>query len=857
MEKLTPMMAQYMDIKSKYTDCILMFRLGDFYEMFLDDAIVASEILQITLTSRNKKKPKEKMCGIPYHALDSYLSKLTRAGKKVALCDQITKPDGKGIVKREVVRVVSPGTTFDESILDKKSNNYISCLVEKYNKFAFAFCDLTTGDFKVTENDNISALENIFSRINPTECIVSKKLMEENITVKSFLNKHKDVYIFNFDFTENAGKFLKNSFGVHSLKSFGLEDMQLSIYASAMLFSYLKETQKSDLKHISAIKYFKDSRFMSLDESCIYNLELFFTNKKRKREGSLNWVMDQTVTAMGGRMLKNWMLNPLLDKQEINFRLDKVSVFYNQSQLLRKTREIMSKFYDMERLLSRLSLGSGNARDMNAMKFSLIQIPKIKELLFEIKDFAQLNDDLNPLLELTDKIDKAILDDPGISLRDGGIIRDGYNTELDDLRSISHEGKSFISQMREREIKRTGISSLKIKYNKVFGYYIELSNSNLNSVPDDYIRKQTLVNAERFITPELKEYEEKVLNAESRIKELEFDLFYEVRMEIIKNIVSLQKNANIIAALDVLSNFAFIASKNNYVKPEIVAGNVIQIKNGRHPVVENISSTNSFISNDTLIDESSNFMLITGPNMGGKSTYLRQVAIIALMAQIGSFVPAAEAKLSIVDNIFTRVGASDNLVEGESTFMVEMQETSYILHNATENSLVILDEVGRGTSTYDGVSIAWSITEYIHSTIKSKTLFATHYHELTELTDKLERAKNMSVAVSENDNGVKFLYKIIDGATSKSYGIEVAKLAGMPEEITDRSYEVLAELESKNLNRKQKSTDQMRLFDTVDSKNHKSIREKSKLKKELEKININELTPLLALQKLNELKNKF
>lgn len=841
MGKLTPMMAQYKAIKEKYKDCILMFRMGDFYEMFFEDAVEASGIMQITLTSRNKGGASSApMCGVPFHAIDQYLPKLTRAGKKVAICDQMTEPNGKGIVEREVVRVVTPGTTFDEGLLDRKANNYVACVVEgsaragEDSRYGLAYADVTTGDFRVTELESFADLENEMQRIDASECICDEELIA----------RIRQGYVFPYFYSKDAESALKEYFEVKSLKVFGLEGQKLAVSAAGMLFEYLKETQKTDLNHIQKISYYGMNDFMPLDEACIRNLELFRTSRGKK-EGSLVWVMDNSVTAMGGRMLRNWVLHPLLKKSDIDVRLREVEKFVKDSGLMREVREELGKIYDVERLLSRLSLGTGNARDLVAMKESLKVIPGLNKLTgAKMAEFPKL----------ISLIEKAINDECPISVRDGGMIRDGYNSELDDLRSISTEGKTFIKNLQEREAKRTGINSLKVKFNKVFGYYIEISNTNLSAVPDDYIRKQTLVNAERFITPELKEYEEKVLNAEDRIKELEYELFYQVRLEVVKEIVRLQQTAKAVAELDVYSCFAFNAEKFGYCKPEILEDSGIKIVSSRHPVIERMGA--DFVPNDCEMNEKQSFLLITGPNMGGKSTYLRQVALCVLMAQIGSFVPAESAKIGVVDRIFTRVGASDNLVAGESTFMVEMQEASYILNHATDRSLIILDEVGRGTSTYDGVSIAWAITEYIHDKVKAKTLFATHYHELIELAERLDAARNMSVAVRENEKeGVVFLYKVVDGGVDKSYGIEVAKLAGLPVNVVSRARGVLCELESKRITKKRVNPDQIEMFEDrrAVSGIKKSHRE---VLKDLQDVDVNNLTPIEALRKLNEMKKK-
>ncbi len=857
MSTLTPMMAQYREIKSKYSDCIVMFRLGDFYEMFFEDAILASKILQITLTARNKGGDgKAPMCGIPYHAIDNYLSKLTRAGKKVAICDQITEPNGKTLVEREVTRVVTPGTTFDENILQQKANNYVACVFGSDDKFALAYADITTGDFKTTELNGIKELEAELARINPAECIYERNWLEENGEVKKIFERLRQIFVFPFDYYKDPEESLKKHFEINSLSVFGLENKKLAIASSSMLLEYLKETQKTDLKHVQKISFYAISEFMPLDESCIRNLEFFFTNREGEREGSLIWVLDQTMTNMGGRMCRNWLLHPLLNVAAICERLDKIEIFVKDSNFLRDLRDKLGNIHDIERLLSRLSLGTGNARDLVALKISLNVLPEIKKLIGEKEKLSDINENIFEFEELKNLIENAIIEEAPLSVRDGGMIKKGFNQELDELLSISLEGKTFLKNLQEKEIERTGINSLKVRFNKVFGYYLEISNANLKSVPEDYIRKQTLVNAERFITPELKEYEEKILNAEEKIKNLEYELFYQVRIEVVKQLRELQKTAQSIAILDVVSNFAFIAVKNNYCKPEISDNDEIEILNGRHPVIEQIGVSKDFVPNDCVFTKERKFSLITGPNMGGKSTYLRQNALIILMAQIGCFVPAERAKISIVDKIFTRVGASDNLVRGQSTFMVEMQEASYILNNATEKSLIILDEIGRGTSTYDGVSIAWAIMEFIHDNIKAKTLFATHYHELIELAEKLESCANLSAAVRENEKeGVVFLYKIVEGGVDKSYGIEVAKLAGLPKEVLTRARGVLKELEEKHIQRQRSNIDQMDLFEER-KREHQVIKAKEKsLLNELKELDLENLTPLQAMQKLNDIRN--
>lgn len=889
-------MAQYKAIKEQYSDAILMFRLGDFYEMFFEDALEASKILQITLTTRDKNSEvKTPMCGIPYHAVDNYLGKLTRAGKKVAICDQVTPPDGKGIVQREVVRVVTPGTTFDSGILDEKVNNFIAAIVSGKEGFGLAYCDVTTGEFKVTGVANLRELEGEIAKVGPSECIMARELLEEP-KVKQLLMNFKNTFSFPYGFKAEGEEFLKEHFGVQSLNIFGLEGEKVLNQAAAMLMSYLRETQKTEMKNVQKIVRYETRETMALDRTLIRNLEIFQNNYDGKREGSLMWVMDRTLNAMGGRALRQAVLNPLMNREQIEKRLELVEKLVNNSSLLREVREEMGKIYDIERLLSRLALGIGNARDLNALRVSLEVLPKVKAVI--ASELGELSTEIENLEELCELVARAIREDAPMSVREGGMIASGYNAELDDLRDISTEGKTFIRELQEREIKRSGIASLKVKFNKVFGYYIEISNANRGSVPEDYIRKQTLVNAERYITPELKEYEEKVLTAEDRIKELEYNLFHEVRMAVVEKMLAIQKTARAIGKLDMLGSLAELAVSNNYCRPEIskadgAAGRAeLVIKAGRHPVVEMLVGRENFVGNDCKMGifseaksgdssqtEAENrtiesyprgqlFSLITGPNMGGKSTYLRQVALIVLMAQIGSYVPAEAARIGLVDRIFSRIGASDHMSRGESTFMVEMQEAAYILNNASERSLIILDEIGRGTSTYDGVSIAWAMMEYIHDKIGARTLFATHYHELIDLAERLPKAENLSVAVRENEKeGVVFLYKILKGATDKSYGIEVAKLAGLNAEIVGRARGVLGQLESKHIKRMKGNPDQLGLFveeQKVERAEHGELRvhagadqitAENPLLSELKNLDINSMTPLQAMQKLNEMKS--
>ncbi len=778
------MMRQYRQMKEQHTDAILFFRLGDFYEMFFEDALLASKLLQITLTARNKGEHKAPMCGVPYHAANNYIAKLTRLGHKVAICEQLSDPRQPGIVKRDVVRVITPGTTLDEHILEAKSNNFVMAITRDAERFGLAYADISTGEIKTTEVENFKELMTELERIRPSEVILSSALMKSDFFSR-LKNAHPDMFFFAHDasnITENA---------------------------STLLLNYLQETQKTDLSHLQNVQHYQLSEFMPLDEATLKNLELISTLRENKKEGSLLWVLDQTVTSMGGRKLKFILTHPLQDAEQIRARLESVDELFCNQRVIADMREILQQMPDFERMLARLSLGHGNARDLNGLKHALQTVPSLQSMLMALQSplLKAILNDMDAMDDLVALIEKTIVVEPPISVREGSMIKDGFNAELDAFKKINREGKDFIQSLQEKEIKRTGINSLKVRFNNVFGYYIEVSKANLQAVPDDYIRKQTLVNAERFMTPELKEYEEKVVGAEEKIMILEYEIFNDLRLRVVKEIRRIQKLANAVAMLDTICSFAFVALQNRYCKPTITddignaatdrhSQNHILIENGRHPVVERMNAAGQFVGNDALLDhDMQQLLLITGPNMGGKSTYLRQIALIALMAHIGSFVPAAKAEISLLDRIFTRVGASDNLVKGQSTFMVEMQETAYILEHATEKSLIILDEIGRGTSTYDGMSIAWAILEFLHDKLKAKTLFATHYHELISLVEKLPHAKNFSVAVKKQQDGITFLYKIVAGGVDQSYGIEVAKLAELPGEVISRARQILVDLE--------------------------------------------------------------
>ena len=864
MTKLTPMMRQYKEIKDGHADCILFFRLGDFYEMFEEDAERAAKVLDIVLTKRHGTP----MCGVPYHAVEQYLARLTAAGMKVAICEQVSDPSLPGIVKREVVRVVTPGTTFSDNLLDGKSNNYAVAIYPKRDYFGLAAIDLTTGEFLVTELHGYDQLATEIQRLQPREVILPTDLNDENLV--TLLEAFESVHVYPYDTYKDAQDTLRQQFKVHSLEAFGIEKWPFAIQAAGQLLNYLKDTQKQDLSHLKSLRPYAPGDHMILDEATLRNLELLSNLREGQKKGSLLGVLDHTQTAMGGRLLKNWLIRPLTDLVRIEGRQEAVEILYKDESLHSDLTEEISEILDLERVLGRLSLDRGNPRDLVALKVSLMRIPAIKKMLKKSKSrvLTEIYNRLQLLPDLVSLLHKAIIEEPPINLKEGGYIHDSFNSDLYELRTLAREGKGFIKNLQEREIKRTGISSLKVKYNKVFGYYIEVSKSNLDHVPSDYVRKQTLVNAERFVTPELKEYEEKVLSADEKSKALEIELFKEVRNVVMQEIRAIQQNAEGIANLDVLLTFAEVARRNRYVKPELTRDGILEIKDGSHPVVEHMNAASDFVPNNTILGtEDQQIILLTGPNMSGKSTLLRQVALITLMAQMGSFVPAASATVGVCDRIFTRVGASDNLVRGQSTFMVEMQEAANILNNATSKSLIILDEIGRGTSTYDGVSIAWSILEHIHDKIQAKTLFATHYHELIAVADRLARAQNFCVAVHEEDKGVVFLHKIQAGGTARSYGIEVAKLAGLPPEVIKKSEHILQNLEEgvveKGIREQMKGAQdksQIGLFDGTTEATQLTEREHGKLThpalERLKEIDVNRLTPLEALQALEELKKK-
>ena len=871
-------MRQYHNIKRQYPDAILFFRMGDFFETFYEDAKIASRVLGIALTSRDKNSGEPiPLAGVPHHAADSYLTKFIKAGYKVAICEQVEDPKkAKGLVKRDVIRVITPGTVIEPNILDKKANNYLASISRIGDQYGFAHMDLSTGEFSVTELETENKLMAEIERVHPAECLVSERFEEENKAVKSIIEtvnpaiNHVPGWVFSPDAARSE---LIDHFQTLSLDGFGCENMPSAISAAGALIYYLKDTQKQEVEHIKSLSTYSLEDHMILDADTQRNLELMRSLRDGSTKGTLLEVLDETLTAMGGRRLRQDMLRPLIDVKQIQARLGAIAEFHSRIVFQDEFREILKNMHDMERLIARISLGTGNARDMLALRSSLRLLPLIKEKLSncEATLLCVLNEEMEDISDVAALIERSIYEDPPITLTEGNIIKDGYNTELDELRGVSSSGKEWIAKLQETERKRTKISSLKIGYNDAFGYYIEVTKSNLHLVPEDYIRKQTLVNSERYITPELKDYESRVLNAQERIEELEYEVFCEIRDQVAGSTQRIQKAASIVAMLDVLSALAHVASKCNYVKPNVNDSDEIIIKDGRHPVVERYTIGEGFVPNDLFTDcDEHQMLIITGPNMSGKSTYLRQVALIALMAQMGSFVPASEASIGIVDRIFTRVGASDNLVMGRSTFLVEMNETANILNNATRRSLLILDEIGRGTSTYDGLSIAWSVAEHILDKTKlgARTLFATHYHELIQLGNTHFGAKNYNVAVREWNDQVVFLRKIVEGGTDQSYGIHVAQLAGLPSGVIDRAREILEALEKNSSNTDEEKTDVLEQPQPVahkvspETKYHPHIQlslfgtKADDIVDELNDLDITNMTPLQALNKLQELKKK-
>jgi DNA mismatch repair protein MutS len=791
----TPMVKQYLSIKEKHKDAILFFRLGDFYEMFYDDAVKASKELDLVLTGRGKDENRMPMCGIPFHASENYIAKLIDRGYKVAICEQVEDPkDVKGIVKREVIRIVTPGTVIEANLLSEKANNYLVAITKEKNKYGLAYIDASTGEFKITELESKEKVEDEINRINPAEILVSD-LIDNDYHYQSSKTPFKDIYD-----QEAAEEKLKEVFKVNSLDAFGLDSVKSAWGAACAILDYLKETQKGSLDHINLIKPYHPSQFMFIDAATRRNLELVKTIRDKAYRGSLLWVLDKTKTAMGGRMLRQWILQPLLEAEKINLRLDAVGELFKSAEVRAELGREIENISDIERIVGRVASAKANARDLIALKESLKRLPKIRNILNNCQS-KLLEEPRSSFAgsdqEIIELLNNAIVDEPPLTIKEGGLIKSGYDPEINKVKQAAREGKDWIAHLENEERKRTGIKSLKVGYTKVFGYYIEVTKSNLDQVPDNYIRKQTLVNAERFITPELKDKESLILNADERMKEMEYRVFCDVRSKVAEKTIELQQLASILAQIDVLLSLAEVAVENHYCRPVIRnSGFVMRTMESRHPVVEKTLGTHQFVPNNVeMNDKTSRFLLITGPNMAGKSTYMRQVALISLMAQIGSFVPAKEAELCLVDRIFTRIGAMDDIFSGQSTFMMEMTETANILNNATGKSLIILDEIGRGTSTFDGMSIAAAVAEFIHTKIKAKTLFATHYHEITQLADKHAGMKNLNVLIKEEGDHVTFLHRIVEGPADRSYGIQVAKLAGLPKEVVKRAKEVYDKLE--------------------------------------------------------------
>ena len=874
---LSPMMVHYCQTKCAYKDSILFYRLGDFYEMFFDDAKTVSRELELTLTGKDcGLSERAPMCGIPYHAAETYINRLIDKGYKVAICEQVEDPKtAKGIVKREVTRVVTPGTNLNMQELDEGKNNYLMSIVCVGDHFGVSTADITTGDCYVTEIDEERKLWDEINKFLPAEIICNDAFLVSGVDVDDLRNRlHISVFALeSWYFGDDLCKqTLLEHFKISSLEGLGLGDYDSGVIAAGSLFRYLLDTQKNTMEHMNKIIPYTTDRYMVIDSSSRRNLELVETLREKQKRGSLLWVLDKTKTAMGARMLRNFVEQPLIDADAINERLDAVTELNMQAMLREEIREYLNPVYDLERLVSRISYRSANPRDLLAFKMSLEMIPHIKNLLanFTSPLLVRINEQMDGLEDLYTLLEASITEDPPLAVKEGGIIREGYNEQVDTYRNSKTQGKSWLAQLEAEEKEKTGIRNLKIKYNKVFGYYLEVTNSFKDLVPEYYTRKQTLTNAERYITPKLKELEDMILGAEDKLFALEYDLFCQVREKLAAQIPRIQETAKAIAQLDVYASLSVVAQRNNYVRPTVNTKGVIDIKNGRHPVVEKMINNDMFIANDTYLDNGSKRVsVITGPNMAGKSTYMRQTALIVLMAQIGSFVPAEKAKIGVVDRIFTRVGASDDLASGQSTFMVEMTEVANILRNATAKSLLILDEIGRGTSTFDGLSIAWAVIEHISNTklLGAKTLFATHYHELTELEGKIPGVNNYCIAVKERGDDIVFLRKIVKGGADKSYGIQVAKLAGVPDSVLDRAKELVDELVHTDItstfkdlaenSRKTKpkavhydevDLEQISLFDTVQDQD---------IIEELKNLDITMLTPMDAMNTLYRLQNKL
>lgn len=878
MGQLSPMMQQYVQTKKEYNDCILFYRLGDFYEMFFEDAVLASRELELTLTGKDcGLEERAPMCGIPYHAATTYINKLVAKGYKVAIGEQVEDPKlAKGLVKREVIKVVTPGTNISETALTDSKNNYLMSVVYIGDGFGISTADISTGDYYVTEVSSIRELLDEINKFTPAEIICNKAFYLSGVDIDDIKNRLQ-ISVFELEDwyfeDDNCNRVLKDHFKVLSLEGLGLNESTALVVAAGVLLEYVYETQKSSVAQITKIVPYSTGKYMIIDTSTRRNLELVETLREKQKRGSLLWILDKTKTAMGARLIRTWIEQPLIDKEEILKRQAAILNF-NSSLISRdELREYLNPIYDMERLISRIANKSAGPRELVAFKSSLSMLPYIKQVINEFKAeiLVETNNELDDLSDIYKLIDDSIVEEPPITIKEGGLIKSGFNEEIDKLRAAKTEGKNWLMDLEAFEKERTGVKTLKVKYNKVFGYCIEITNSYKDQfeVPSDYTRKQTLANAERYITPKLKELEDTILGAEDRLFSLEYEVFSELREKISGEIIRIQNSAKAVAKVDVLASLAFVAEKNDFVKPSINEKGVIDIRDGRHPVVEKMIPNNMFVSNDTNLDNNNNrISIITGPNMAGKSTYMRQTALIVLMAQIGSYVPAKAANIGICDRIFTRVGASDDLASGQSTFMVEMTEVANILRNATPKSLLILDEIGRGTSTFDGLSIAWAVVEHISNTkiLGAKTLFATHYHELTELEGTIPGVNNYCIAVKEQGDDIVFLRKIVKGGADKSYGIQVAKLAGVPDSVIERAKELVISLSDADISQKakeiantpvkKKSTKQldevdltqMSLFDTVKD---------SDIIDELMNIDVSNLTPLDALNTINSLQNKL
>ena len=869
-------MAKYLETKEEYADCILFYRLGDFYEMFFDDAIKVSKELELTLTGKmcglDERAP---MCGVPFHAVDTYLNQLVDKGYKVAICEQVEDPkQAKGLVAREVTRVVTPGTNLNTASMDESKNRFLMCIFSMQDKAGIAFCDISTGEFFLTEDDPADLSDEI-QKLSPAEIICNETLLISDPDLKD-LKERLGIALFElgswyFD-KEECTKVLLKHFKVSSAAGLGLADYSAGLCAAGALLQYLYETQKIPLHHITALHPYTGSRYMLIDSSTRRNLELCETMREKQKRGSLFWVLDKTKTAMGARMLRNDIEQPLVEEEGIIKRLDAVDELYQKAVDRDELREYLNAIYDLERLMSRVSFHSINPRDMIALRDSLKMLPPIKALLsgMECDALKELCDELDELKDLYVAIEDTLVDEPPLTIREGGLIREGFDADIDKLRQAKTEGKSWLANLEEEERQRSGIKNLKVRYNKVFGYYLEVTNSYKDMVPDDYMRKQTLANAERYITPRLKELEDMILNAVDKLTTLEYDAYCALRDKIEKELIRIQNTARVIARLDVYASLALVAEQNHYVRPKLNKKGVISIKAGRHPVVEKMIPGDMFIDNDTYLDNKrQSISIITGPNMAGKSTYMRQVALISLMFQTGSFVPAKEADLCVVDRIFTRVGASDDLASGQSTFMIEMNEVANILKNATPQSLLILDEIGRGTSTFDGLSIAWAVIEHISNKklLGAKTLFATHYHELTELEGKMDNVNNYCIAVKEKGDDIVFLRKIIKGGADKSYGIQVAKLAGVPDSVCDRAAQIVMQLLDNDISSKIQeiaipsgnSKKEVKTYDDVELGQMSFLDTNSDedILKELSELEITTLTPLEALNTLYHLQSRL